>query len=237
MFKPARVELRHYHSDGAGELMGAETKNYLERTVHATVSTSEPYTPQRNSIAERKFRTLGELAKAMLFDSSLPKHFWGYAYLTATYIRNRVPTTTCDGVTKTPHELWTGQVPNIRHFRRWGCKCYAHIPKAKRAKDFSYKCHIGYLIGYTAEASYLLYVPLEKKVISPTVAVVFDERIPEPTHTYFDELTKHDYEEVTDPAVSNDPKYYEHTYNLIFVYKKHFNIRIIIGCNFFIVIH
>ena len=67
VFKAARVELRHYYSDGAGELMGAETKNYLQRTVHATVSTSEPYTPQRNSIAERKFRTVGELAKAMLF--------------------------------------------------------------------------------------------------------------------------------------------------------------------------
>ena len=209
VFKAARIELRHYHSDGAGELTGAETRQYLEKTVHATISVSEVYTPARNSIAERKFRTLGEMAKAILFDSSLPPNFWGYAYLTANYLRNRIPITTGDGITKTPYELWTGHVPSVRHLRRWGCKCYAHIPKAKRTKDFSYKCHIGYLIGYTDENSYLVYVPLEKKVIKPTVAVVFDERVPDPIHAYFDELTKHDYDEVTDPSVSKDPKYYE----------------------------
>jgi histone deacetylase 1/2 len=115
VFKAARVELRHYHSDGAGELTSKETTDYLQRTVGATISTSEAYTPQRNAIAERKFRTLGEMAKAMLYDSSLPKNFWGYAYLNATYLRNRIPITTCDGITKTPYELWTGQTSNIRH--------------------------------------------------------------------------------------------------------------------------
>ena len=211
VFKAARIELRHYHSDGAGELAGTETRNYLERVVHATISTSEVYTPQRNAIAERKFRTLGEMAKAMLYDSSLPKTFWGYAYLNATYLRNRVPITTCDGITKTPYELWTGHTPNIRHLRRWGCKCYAHVPKAKRAKDFTYKCSIGYLVGYTDENSYLIYVPLDRKVIKPTVAVVFDEQVPEPRNTYFDELTKYDFTEVNDSEVSDDPKYYERT--------------------------
>ncbi len=44
--------------------------DYLQRTVGATISTSKAYTPQRNTIAERKFRTLGEMAKAMLYDSS-----------------------------------------------------------------------------------------------------------------------------------------------------------------------
>jgi hypothetical protein len=220
VFKAARVELRHYHSDGAGELTSKETTDYLQRTVGATISTSEAYTPQRNAIAERKFRTLGEMAKAMLYDSSLPKNFWGYAYLNATYLRNRIPITTCDGITKTPYELWTGQTPNIRHLRRWGCKCYAHVPKAKRAKDFSYKSSIGYLVGYTDENSYLLYIPLERKVSKPTVAVVFDERVPEPCTTYFDELTKYDYIELTGDYVSSDPKDYE---RLLVVGQKYFD--------------
>jgi hypothetical protein len=70
------------------------------------------------------------------------------------------------GVAKTPHELWTtGQAPNIRHIRRWVCKCYAHIPKAKRIKDFSYKSHIGYIVGYTNENGHLTYVSAERKVI------------------------------------------------------------------------
>ena len=176
----------------------------------ATISTSEAYTPQRNAIAKWKFRTLGEMAKAMLYDSSLPNNFWGYAYLNATYLRNQIPITTCDGITKTPYELWTGQTPNIRHLRRWGCKCYAHVPKAKRAKDFSYNSSIGYLVGYTNENSYLLYILLERKVSKPTVAVVFDQRVvPEPCTTYFDELNKYDYVELTGDYASSDPKDYE----------------------------
>jgi hypothetical protein len=178
VFKAARVELRHYHS----ELNSKEKTDYLQRTVGATISTSEAYTPQRNPIAERKFRTLGEMAKAMLYDSSLPKTFWGYTYLNATYLRNRIPITTCDGITKTPYELSTGQTPNLRHLPV-GMQVLRHVPKAKRAKDFSYKSSIGYLVGYTDENSYLLYIPLERKVSKTTVAVVFDERVPEPSTT------------------------------------------------------
>ena len=109
----------------------------------------------------------GDDGSSAPFHITPAKYFWRYAYLNATYFRNRIPITTCAGVTKTPHELWTtGQVPNIRHIRRWGCKCYAHIPKAKRIKDFSYKSHIGYLVGYTNENGYLAYVSAERKVIS-----------------------------------------------------------------------
>ncbi len=78
------------------------------------------------------------------------------------------------------------------------------------AKDFSYKSSRGYLVGYIDENSYLLvYIFLERKVSKPTVAVVFDERVPEPCTTYFDELTKYDYIELTGDYVSSDPKDYE----------------------------
>ena len=187
IFKAARVELRHYHSDNAGELCGKETVDYLERVVHATHSTSEPYTPQRNAVAERKFRTLGEMAATMLHESGLPTIFWGFAYQAATYIRNRIPTVTRDGRVHSPYELWNDKVPNIRHLRRWGCKCYAHIPKATLAKDFLPKCRIGYLVGYTEENSYLVWIPESKKVIT-TVSIVFDERIPEHKEAYWGEL-------------------------------------------------
>ncbi len=93
VFQAHRVSLRHYHPDQAGELQGSETLHYLlELIVHdATHSESAAYTPARNAIAERKFRTLSEMTAAMLFDSGLPKTFWGYAYLAATHVvRNRI---------------------------------------------------------------------------------------------------------------------------------------------------
>ena len=124
------MSLRHYHSDGAGELKGSATQQYLEREIHATHSSSEAYTPARNGIAERKFRTLSEMTAAMLFDSGLPKTFWGYAYLAATHIRNRIPTVERESTTgSTPatlYELWFNIKPNIHYIRRWGCKPYVH---------------------------------------------------------------------------------------------------------------
>ncbi len=86
-FKAAEVKLRHYHSDNAGELCGQETTRYLELEVGATHSTSETYTPQRNAVAERKFRTKGEMTATMLHESGLPHGFWRYAFLAATYVR------------------------------------------------------------------------------------------------------------------------------------------------------
>jgi hypothetical protein len=60
-----------------------------------------------------------------VFDAGLSKTFWGYAYLAATHVRNRIPTTVTrdDGSSftpRSPYELWQGHVPNIHYLRRWG---------------------------------------------------------------------------------------------------------------------
>jgi transposase InsO family protein len=109
VFSAAQVTLRRYHTDNASELSGRETVDYLEQTVHATHGTSEPYTPQRNAIAERKFRTLGEMTAIMLHKSGFPRTMWAYAFEAATYIRNRIPSVRVDGLLKTPYELWTNR--------------------------------------------------------------------------------------------------------------------------------
>ncbi|KAK4390124.1 Retrovirus-related Pol polyprotein from transposon RE2 [Sesamum angolense] len=35
---------------------------------------------------------------------------------------------------KTPYEAWTGLKPSIRHFKVFGCVCYAYVPTEKRSK-------------------------------------------------------------------------------------------------------
>nr|GEV36435.1 putative ribonuclease H-like domain-containing protein [Tanacetum cinerariifolium] len=50
---------------------------------------SVPRTPQQNSIAERKNRTLIEAARTLLADSLLPIPFWAEAVNTACYVQNR----------------------------------------------------------------------------------------------------------------------------------------------------
>lgn len=93
-------------------------------------------TPQHNGLAERFNRTILEKVRCLLSNAQMPRTFWGEAVNTATYIINRSPSTTLDF--KTPHEVWTGQAPNLKHMKVFGCAAYAHVrqdkllPRAKK---------------------------------------------------------------------------------------------------------
>ena len=72
-----------------------------------------PGTPQQNGVAERQNRTLMDMVRSMINNSSLPKSLWIYSLKTAVYLLNRIPS---KAVPKTPFELWTGgRKPSLRH--------------------------------------------------------------------------------------------------------------------------
>ncbi|RYE18823.1 MAG: hypothetical protein EOP45_13560 [Sphingobacteriaceae bacterium] len=77
-----------------------------------------PGTPQQNGVAERRNRTLMDMVRSMLSNSSLPKSLWMHALKTAVYLLNRVPS---KAVPKTHFELWTGRKPSLRHQHVFGC--------------------------------------------------------------------------------------------------------------------
>lgn len=56
-------------------------------------------TPQQNGIAERKNKHLLEVARAIMFSMHVPKYLWGDAFLTASYLINRMPTRVLQYVT------------------------------------------------------------------------------------------------------------------------------------------
>jgi len=74
-----------------------------------------PRTPQQNRVVERKNRTLQEMARTILFENSVPKHFWAEAVNTACYVQNRILIRPI--IDKTPYELWKGRKPNISYFK------------------------------------------------------------------------------------------------------------------------
>jgi hypothetical protein len=68
--------------------------SYIEG-AGGTVTYSSTDTPELNGIAERKYRTAGEMTLTMLIRSGLPKGFWWKAYVAARcYILLRLPTRT-----------------------------------------------------------------------------------------------------------------------------------------------
>lgn len=102
-------------------------------------------TSQQNGIVERKHRHLLDVARALRFQSNLPKAYWSDCILTAAHLINRHPTKVLQGLT--PYEMLYQQPPKFNYLRAFGCLCYAstsHLehdkfePRARRC------VHIGY---------------------------------------------------------------------------------------------
>ncbi|KAG9446373.1 hypothetical protein H6P81_012501 [Aristolochia fimbriata] len=115
------------------------------------------YTPQQNGVAERKNRTIMEMAEAVAC---------------AVYVLNRCPTKGLKNMT--PYEAWNEHPPNVKHFRIFVSIAYAQVPKEVRKKldDKSVKC---VFIGYHNQIKgYKLYNPVTKKTLASR-DVIFKE--------------------------------------------------------------
>ena len=74
------------------------------REVGNKRETTTAYIPEQNGVAERKNRTILEVAHAMLWDQGLPKFLWGEVVNIVVYVQNRCPHSALDS--KTPEELF-----------------------------------------------------------------------------------------------------------------------------------
>jgi hypothetical protein len=133
-----------------------------------------PYTPQHNGVAERKNRTLVEMARCLLQQAGLSKRFWAEAVNTANFITNRVPTSALSG--KIPTELWTGVKHSLKDLRVFGCQAYALDPNPHTKFDPRSKPLI-YIGPMNEGHAYKLWNPLTRRV-SVSRNVAFNESAP-----------------------------------------------------------
>ncbi|XP_021991068.1 uncharacterized protein LOC110887807 [Helianthus annuus] len=90
---------------------------------------SASYTPQQNSVTERKNRTLIETARTMLVESQLPIPFWSEAMASACYTMNRVLTVKRHN--KTCFELLHKRKPDLQYLELFGAPCTMIDPNGK----------------------------------------------------------------------------------------------------------
>jgi hypothetical protein len=133
---------------------------------------SAPRTPQQNEIIERKNRTLQELARTLLHEYLLPKHFWSEAVNIACYVINRVSIRLM--LKKIAYELWKGYKRNISYFRVFGSKCFVLNEFTKNTK-FDPKSTEEIFIWYSMiSKAYRIYIP-SSQIIVESVNVKFNE--------------------------------------------------------------
>ncbi|GJX48062.1 retrotransposon protein, putative, ty1-copia subclass [Tanacetum coccineum] len=166
--------IKSLRSDRGGEYMSQEFLDHLKE--HGIIAhRTPPYTPQNNGVSERRNRTLLDMVRSMMSQTTLPKSFWDYALETAARILNMVPTKKVD---KTPYEVWHGQAPKLSYLKVWGCEAFVKrdtLTKPDKLDPRSFKC---IFIGYPKETmGYSFYSSSENKVFVARNVEFFESKL------------------------------------------------------------
>ena len=125
-----------------------------------------------NGVAERRNRTLKDMVRSMICQSTLPVSLWGEALKTTAYLLNRVPT---KDTVKTRYELWTGHKPNLKYLHIWGCPAEARPYKPNERKLDS-KTVSSYFVGYPERSrGYKFYDSTTKLIFETGNAQFFED--------------------------------------------------------------
>lgn len=104
------------YSDNGGEYTGLASVLSQHGISHLT---SPPHTSEHNDFAERRHRHIVETGMSLLTRASLPLSFWSFAFSTATYLINHLPTPTLN--MSSPYQSLFSSPPNYSKLRVFGC--------------------------------------------------------------------------------------------------------------------
>lgn len=190
-FQDFKVMVENSYNQKIATLRTNRGGEYLSKTYHDFCVKSGihhaltcAYTPHQNGESERRNRTVLEMARSLLLHVQLPKALWEEAARTAVYILNRRLTKAVQ--MSTPFWRLTGLIPNVKHFRVFGCA--ASVLLTTRFDKLSARSLPVTFIGYdTQSKAYCVYDVVNKKIyISRNIK--FNESIFELAAQYDPEL-------------------------------------------------
>ncbi|KAJ9548563.1 hypothetical protein OSB04_021106 [Centaurea solstitialis] len=154
-----QTKIKQLFSDNGGE--------YIKLASHLTSCgishiTSPPHTPEHNGYAERRHRHIVETGLSLLSHANMPLKFWPFAVTTATYLINRLPTTTLQN--DSPYLRLFHKLPNYNKLRSFGCLAYPWLRPYSNHKlqPRSKPC---IFVGYSSsQSAYHLLDPLTNKI-------------------------------------------------------------------------
>lgn len=170
-------------SDNGREYVNQEFEQLLRK--HGILRRlTAPYNPEQNGVAERRNRTLMEMARCLLIQSGLPSTFWAEAVNTANYIRNRSPTSKLKG--KTPYEAWFGEPPDVSIFRRFGSNVFVMDRSPGKGK-LEARSRKGIFVGHSPTSkAYRIWLPEEMRIETSRDVSFVDEAQTHPSSEWED---------------------------------------------------
>ena len=159
--------------DGGGEFTSMAFKKYLDDNgIRAELTV--PYTPQEDGISEVGNRIIVGRANSMMQHAGSPRSYWAEAAVTAMQLSNASLARGNRGA-KTPHEMWTGNKPEVQHQKIWGCVAYTKELKPDNKKwDAHANCCM--FVGYTQSTKiWKFYDPVKKRSFTSRDVVFYEE--------------------------------------------------------------
>lgn len=140
----------------------------------------------QNGMAERRIRSLQELARAMLIHATKrwPKattaNLWPYAIRMANMVLNETPNMK-DDKKRTPQQVFSGTATNInaKHWKPFGCPVYVlntALQKGQPHHKWKQRSRVGIYLGPSPQHARTVALVLDREtgLVSPQFHVVFD---------------------------------------------------------------
>jgi len=139
-----QTQIKSVQTDWGGEFRNLSS---FFSKLGITHRLSCPHTSEQNGLVERRHRHVVETGLTLLAQSHVPQHFWHFAFDTAVYLINRMPSRTNSNIS--PFEHVFKRKPDFSFLRVFGCRCFPHLrPYNKHKIDFrSIPC---VFLGYSA---------------------------------------------------------------------------------------
>ncbi|GKB81580.1 putative ribonuclease H-like domain-containing protein, partial [Tanacetum coccineum] len=132
-------------------------------------------TPQQNGVAERRNKTLIEVARTMLVDSKLLTTFWAEVINTACYVQNKV--LVVKPYNKTPYELFHGRTPTLSFMRPLGCPVTI-LNTIDHLGKFNGKADEGFFIRYSLNSKSFRVFNSRTRIMEENLHIRFSESTP-----------------------------------------------------------
>jgi hypothetical protein len=143
---PTDLKHRIIRTDRGGELWGSQAFQDVVKDFDYILEPTARDAPFQNGMAERPNQTLANMVRCLLFSAGLGPEYWSFALVHAVYLENRLPHRITGA---TPYVLYTGNKPNGKHVRVFGCRVVTKLPGKRPAKLDSHTS-AGIVLGYTA---------------------------------------------------------------------------------------
>jgi Reverse transcriptase (RNA-dependent DNA polymerase) len=163
--------VKSVHADNTAEFTGGDNNSCL-REQDIKFTSSAPYSPESNGLAENFNKVLFARVRCLLDHSGMDKVMWGEASHHAVHLLNITPSRSLGNIT--PHEAAYGVEPDVSKLRVFGCVAFATLPHPMKIDEKAVRdTNLGH-IGY---GKYRLLLPGPDYKIFVATSVKFDEQV------------------------------------------------------------